>query len=161
MVGYGTEKVKDPKEKEEEESTEGNHKHPARNPVGGSHSWEKESAARARSQRSKNMAGYATGMTNEPKEDEEEENAAGNHKQLARNPVRGVHGRENENAPTSSPSTLGIPRGAAGRFTKQATTLPAERNTPSAGKNAQALHRVLMGGKPMLHNTVGGGNGMG
>ena len=98
MVGYATEKVKDPKEKEEEESTEGNHKHPARNPVGGSHSWEKESAARARSQRSKNMAGYATGMTNKPEEDEEEENAAGNCKQTARNPVGGSHGRSEERA---------------------------------------------------------------
>ena len=63
--------------------------------------------------------------------------------------------------PTSSPSTLGIPRGAAGIFIKQATTLPSEGNTPIAGTKSQALHRVLMGGIQMLHNTVGGGNGMG
>ena len=56
---------------------------------------------------------------------------------------------------------MGIHRGAAGRFTKQATTLPAEGNTPSAGTKAQALHRVLIGGKPILQNTVQGGNGMG
>ena len=34
-----------------------------------------ESAARARSQRSRNMAGYATGKVNDPKEEGEEENA--------------------------------------------------------------------------------------
>ena len=56
---------------------------------------------------------------------------------------------------------MGIPGGAAGRFTKQTTMLPAEGNTPSAGKKSQALHRVLMGGNLMLQNTLGGGNGMG
>ena len=94
------------------------------NPVGGSHSWAKESAARARSERSGNLAGYATGIENDTEEHKEEENAAGNRKQPARNPVRGSHGWGNENEPTSAPSTLGIHVGAAGRFTKQATTLP-------------------------------------
>ena len=108
-----------------------------------------------------NLAGYATGIANKPKEDEEGENASGNRKNLERNPVRGSHGWGNENAPTSAPSMLGIHGGAAGRFTKKATTLPAEVNTPSAGTKEQALHRVLMGGNPILQNTVGGGNGMG
>ena len=56
---------------------------------------------------------------------------------------------------------LGIPEGVAGRFTKQDTKLIEEVNTPIAGKKLQALHRVLMGGNPMLNNTVRGGNGMG
>ena len=51
-----------------------------------------ESAARARSQRARNMAGYATGTANEPEEEEEEENAEGNLKQPVRNPVGGSHG---------------------------------------------------------------------
>ena len=38
------------------------------------------------------------------------------------------------------------------------TTLSAEGNTPSEGKKSQELHRVLMGGNPILQNTVGGGN---
>ena len=41
------------------------------------------------------------------------------------------------------------------------TTLPAEGNTTRAGTKAQALHRVMMGGNPILLSTVGGGNGMG
>ena len=56
---------------------------------------------------------------------------------------------------------MGLPGGATGRFTKQATTLPTEGNTPSAGTKSQALNRVLMGGNPMLNNTSGRGNGMG
>ena len=71
-----------------------------------------------------NLSGYATVISNKPKEEEEEEYAAGNHKQPARNPVGGNQGWENENEPTLVPSTLGIYGGAAGRFTKQATTLP-------------------------------------
>ena len=51
-----------------------------------------ESAARARSQRAANLAGYAAGTANEPEKDEEEENAAGNRKQPARNPAGGSHG---------------------------------------------------------------------
>ena len=112
-------------------------------------------------QRSRNLAVYETGVANKPKEDEEEENAAENRKQPARNPVGGSHGWGNENAPTSAPSTLGIPGGAAGRFTKQVTMFPAEGNTPSVGAKAQALHRVMMEGNLMLYNTVGGGNRMG
>ena len=85
-----------------------------------------------------------------PKEDEEKENPAVNHKQPARKPVRGSHGWGKDNAPMSPPSTLGITRGAEGRLTKQATTLPAEGNKPSAGTKAQTLHRALMGGNLML-----------
>ena len=96
------------------------------------------------------------GLANEPEEDEEEENAAGNRKQPERNPVGGNQGWENENTPTSAPSMLGIHRGAAGRFTKQATTLPEEGNTPNAGTKARALHRLLMGGNHILQNTIGG-----
>ena len=44
-----------------------------------------------------NLAGYATGLLNEPEEEEEEEYAAGNRKQLERNPVGGNQDRENEN----------------------------------------------------------------
>ena len=108
-----------------------------------------------------NLAGYATGIANEPEEDEEEEKAAGDRKQLARNPVGRSHVWGNENAPTSAPSTLGIHGGAVGRFTKQSTTLPVEGNTPSAGKKSQALHRVLIIGNPIIQRKVGGGNGMG
>ena len=53
---------------------------------------------------------------------------------------------------------MGIPGGAAGKFIKQETTLPAEVNTPSAGTKSQSLHRVMMVGNPMLQNTVGGRN---
>ena len=76
-------------------------------------------------------------------------------------PCRGKSWLGNENTTTSAPSTLGIPGGAAGRFTNEATTLSGEGNTSSTGKKSQALYRVLMGGNPMLQNTVGGGNGMG
>ena len=68
------------------------------------------------------------GLSNEPEEEEEEEYAAGIHKQPARNPVGGNQGWENENEPTLDPSMLGIHGGRAGRFTKQATTLPEEGN---------------------------------
>ena len=102
-----------------------------------------------------------TGAANDPKEDEGEENTAGNRMRLARDPVGGSHGREHENFPTSVPRTLGILGGAAGRLTKQATTLSEEINAPRSGTTAQELHRVLMGGNQMLHSTVGGGNGMG
>ena len=36
--------VNDPEEEEEEENVTGNRTQPARNPVGGSHGWEKENA---------------------------------------------------------------------------------------------------------------------
>ena len=42
----------------------------ATNPVRESHSWAKESAARARSERAVKLARYATGVENEPDEDE-------------------------------------------------------------------------------------------
>ena len=42
-----------------------------------------ESAERARSHRAGNLAGYAVGTANEPKEDKEEENASGNCKKPA------------------------------------------------------------------------------
>ena len=83
-----------------------------------------EITVRARSQMAGNLPGYATGTANKPEEDDEEENAAGNRKQPARKPVRGSHAWGNENAPTSALCTLGIPGGAARRFTKQATTFP-------------------------------------
>ena len=68
---------------------------------------------------------------------------------------------ENENELTSPPSTMGIHRGEARIFTKQATTLPEEGNKKSAGTKAQALHMVLMGENPILKNTIGGGNELG
>ena len=46
-----------------------------------------ESVARARSQRARNMARYVMGTVNDPKEEEEENNAEGNRKQPATNPV--------------------------------------------------------------------------
>ena len=101
-------------------------------------------------ERAENLAGYATGIANEPKEEEEEEYAAGNLKQPARNPVGGNQDRENENEPTSDPSMLRIHRGAEGRFTKQATKFPEEGNKTSAGTKSRALHRVLMGENDML-----------
>ena len=64
-------------------------------------------------------------------------NAAGNHKQPARNPVGGNQDWENEKEPKSAPSTLGIHGGAAGRFTKQATTFPEEGNKKNAGKKQE------------------------
>ena len=60
MARYNTGTENDPEEEEEEENLEGNHKQPATNPIGGSRGWEKESAARARSERAGNLAGYAT-----------------------------------------------------------------------------------------------------
>ena len=63
--------------------------------------------------------------------------------------------------PILARSTLGIPIEAARIFTNKASMLPAEGNAPSSGKIAQALNRVLMGGKTMLHNTVRVGNIMG
>ena len=112
-------------------------------------------------QRAGNLAEYKTGKANNPKEDGEEEKAVENRKQPARNPVGGSHGWGNENEPTSAPSTLGITGGAAGRLTKQGTTLPAEGNSPRAGTTAHEIHRVLMGGNLMPQNKVGGRNGMG
>ena len=58
--------------------------------------------------------------------------------------------------PTSAPSTLGIPGGVAGRFTKQVNTFPAEFNTPNAGTKSQAVHRIMIGGNLMLYNIYGG-----
>ena len=104
--------------------------------------------------------GMRWGAAKNPKKEEEEGNAAGNQKQLVRNHVGGSHGWGNENAPTSAPRTLGIPRGVAGRLTKQLTTLPEEGNALRAGTTEQELHRVVMRGNRMLHNTVGVGNVM-
>ena len=106
MAGYRTGTENDPEEEEEEENSEGNRKQPETNPIGGSHGWEKEIVARACSEKRGNLAGYATGLSNEPEEEEEEEYAAGIHKQPERNPVRGNKGWENENDPTLDPSTL-------------------------------------------------------
>ena len=104
-----------------------------------------------------NLAGYATGLSNEPEEEEEEEYAAGICEQPSRNTVGGNQGWENENKPTLAPSTLGIHGGMAGRFTKQATTLPEEEYTQNTGTKSRELHRVLLGENPILHNTIGGG----
>ena len=70
MAGYATGTANEPKEEEEEENAEGNRKQLATNPIGGSHGWAKESAARARPERAGNLDGYATGIGNNPKEDE-------------------------------------------------------------------------------------------
>ena len=83
------------------------------NSIGGSHGWGKESAARACSERAGKLAGYVTGLANDPEKDGEEENAAGNYKKPARNPVGENQDWENENAPTSAQITLGIHGGAA------------------------------------------------
>ena len=91
LAGYATGMANDPKEDKEEENMAGNCKQPARNPVGGSHGWAEESVTRACSQRAGNLARYATGTANDPEEDEEEENTAGNRKQPERNPVGGSH----------------------------------------------------------------------
>ena len=66
MAVYKTRIENDPKEEEEEENLEGNCKQPATNPIGGSRVWEKEILARARSERVGNLAGYATGLANDP-----------------------------------------------------------------------------------------------
>ena len=59
------------------------------------------------------------------------------------------------------PKHAEIHGGVTGRFTKQATTFPVERNKPSAVTKARALHRVLMGENPILQNTIGGGQELG
>ena len=132
MAGYATGTAKEPEEEEEEENVEGNHKQPETNPIGGSHGWAKESVKRERSEMAGNLAMYATGISKDPREEKEEENAVGNHKQPARNPVGGSHVWGNENAPTFARSTLGIHGGAEGGFTKHATKFSTEVNTPSA-----------------------------
>ena len=48
--------------------------------------------ARARSQRARNMAGYATETAEDPEEEEEKENVEGNSKNPATNPVGGSQG---------------------------------------------------------------------
>ena len=88
-------------------------------------------------QKAGDLSGYATGAANDPKEDEEEENAADNCKQPARNPVGGSHGWGKENAPMSDRGTLDIPGGAAGRLTKQTATLPTEGNVPRSVTTVQ------------------------
>ena len=70
MAGYATGTANEPEEEEEEENAEGNCKQLARNPVMGSHGWEKESATRTCSERAGKLDRYATGMANNPKEDE-------------------------------------------------------------------------------------------
>ena len=97
--------------------------------------------ARARSEKRGNIAGCGTGISNKPEEEEEkeeeEEYTVGNRKHLARHPVGENQDWENENEPTLGPSTLGIHGGRAGRFTKQGTTLPKERNKKMQGKNQE------------------------
>ena len=72
MAGYATGTENCPEEEEEEENSEGNHKQPETNPIGGSCGWEKENAARAHSERAVNLAGYATVLSNKPEYEEEE-----------------------------------------------------------------------------------------
>ena len=72
MVEYKTGRENNPEEEEEEGNLEGNRKQPETDPIGGSRSWEKESAARALSEKAEDLDGYATGRTNEPEEEEEE-----------------------------------------------------------------------------------------
>ena len=95
VAGYKTGTENDPEEQEEEENSEGNRKQPATKPIRGSRGWEKESVARERSERAGKLVKYATGLTNKPEDEEEEEYAAGNHKNPARNPVGGIQGWEN------------------------------------------------------------------
>ena len=71
MTGYKTGTGNDPKEEEEEENSEGDHKQPETNPIGGSRGWGKERSTRARSERAQKLAGYATGLSNEPEEEVE------------------------------------------------------------------------------------------
>ena len=72
MDSYATGTANDPEEEEVEENAEGNRKQPVLNPIRGSHIWEKESAARSRSERARNLPGYAMRLANEQKDDEEE-----------------------------------------------------------------------------------------
>ena len=68
LAGYAVGTANEPKEDKEEENASGNCKKPARNPVGGSHGWEEESAARAHLQMAGNLAIYATGTENDPED---------------------------------------------------------------------------------------------
>ena len=54
-----------------------------------------------------------TGTENEPNEDDNEENVAGNRKQPARNPVVGSHGRAEESAVRSHLQRVGNLAGCA------------------------------------------------
>ena len=89
MDRYKTGTSNDPEEEEEEENPEGNLKQPKTNPIRGSRGWEKQSAARARSEKRGIMAGYATGILNKPEEGEEEEYAAEICKKNGKEPCRG------------------------------------------------------------------------
>ena len=70
------------------------------------------------------------------------------------------NGWVNDSAPLSDPHTLRIPGGAAVTITQQETTFLADGHALME-RTAQNLHRALMGGTPMLHNTGVGGNVMG
>ena len=100
LAVYETAVANKPKEDEEEENAAENRKQPERYPIRGSQGWAKDRAAGARSQRAGKLAGYATWMANDLKEEDDEENEASNFKKPVRNPVRGSHGWGNENAPT-------------------------------------------------------------
>ena len=62
---------------------------------------------RARSQRAGNLDGYVTGTANEPEDDEEEGNAAGNRKQTGRNPVGGSNDWAEESAARACSQRVG------------------------------------------------------
>ena len=63
---------------------------------------------RARSERAGFLDGCETVLENEPKEEEEEEYAAGDRKHPARNPVGVNQGLENENELTSAQARWGF-----------------------------------------------------
>ena len=67
MAGYATGTANNTTEEEEEENAEGNRNQPARNPVGGSHGWAKESTARARSERAGTWPGMKQGWQMSPR----------------------------------------------------------------------------------------------
>ena len=66
-----------------------------------------ESAARARLQSARSMAGYVTVKTKDPEEEEEEENLEGNRKQPATNPIGGSRGRGKESAARACSERVG------------------------------------------------------
>ena len=70
MAGYKNVTANNPKEEEEEENLEGNRKHLATKPIGGSCGWVKESVARACSEKGVGLDGYAKVLSNEPEEEE-------------------------------------------------------------------------------------------
>ena len=71
MARYNTGTGNNPGEEEGKVKSEGNCKQSGTKPIGRSRGWEKESAARARSERVGNLYGYARRISNKPEEEEE------------------------------------------------------------------------------------------